>query len=173
MVDFLRGTLVAERHELAFLDYGPKRLHGFLEVDLEGGQQVTILDELLRLTEYLHLQAGTAYTFVLEPSWAACPVDYPPDDLPSVVDRFDEDVWWEAPMWWGGILRDLRWTLPARWSAVASDLDPEQAWWLLETPAGALLYNPSAQATKWPHPQRGALMVWEFIRWCRLHAILP
>jgi hypothetical protein len=38
MVDFVRGTLVAERHELALLDYGPKRLHGFLEVDLEGGQ---------------------------------------------------------------------------------------------------------------------------------------
>jgi hypothetical protein len=174
MVDFLRGALVAERDELDALGYGPQRLQGFLEVDLEGGQQMTILDELQRLTEYLHLQIGTAYTFVLEPHWGGVhPVYYAPTDLPPVVGRYGEDVWWEAPLWWGGILRDVRWTPPTQWSTLASDLDPEQAWWLLETPAGAILYDPSVQLRRWPHPEGGALIVWESIRWFQLHAILP
>ena len=174
MADFLRGMLVARTRELMTLDYvHNKRLHGFLQVDVDGGQRLAILDEQLRVTEYLPLQEGAAYTYVVSPYWATPPQYYPLDALPSAVGRFEQHVWWEQPLWWGGIVRDLHWHCPVEWHVLASALEPTREWWLLETPVGESIYDPAPESARWPRGELGALITWEQVRWFRLHAILP
>jgi hypothetical protein len=57
---------------------------------------------------------------------------------------------------------------------VASVLEPTQAWWLLETPAGDILYDPSSDpSVKWFRAELGALVTWERVDVFRLLAILP
>jgi hypothetical protein len=174
MAEFLRGTLVAQTRDHTALDYGyDKPTHGLLHVDAGGGQRVVLLDELLRLTEYLRLQDGATYAYVISPYWATDPQYYPLDGLPPAVGRFDEHVWWEQPLWWGGIVRDLHWQCPIDWHVLASSLEPTREWWLLETPAGQILYDPSHHSARWPRGEVGALITWEDVRWFKLHAILP
>jgi hypothetical protein len=108
MASFLPGALASYTQDFMTLDYGGKLLHGFLRVDLEG-QRLIILDESLRLTEYLKLQAGETYTYIVSPYWTTRPQYHPLDDLPPAVGRFGQNIWWEAPLWWGGIVRDLHW----------------------------------------------------------------
>ena len=71
MAEFLRGALVGLTRELMTLDWDyprNKQVHRLVQVDLDhGAQRLTIWDELLRVTEYLRLQVGDTYTFVVEP----------------------------------------------------------------------------------------------------------
>jgi hypothetical protein len=153
MPAFLRGALASYTQESMALDYGGKLLHGFLRVDLEG-QRLIILDESLRLTEYLKLQAGETYTYIVSPYWTTRPQYHPLDELPQAVGRFEHNVWWEQPLWWGGIVRDLHWRLPIDLPVIASALEASKEWWLLETPVGEILYNPLADASARWTPRR-------------------
>jgi hypothetical protein len=83
-------------------------------------------------------------------------------------------VWWEQPLWWGGIVRDLHWHYKEDQSVIATSLKASQEWWLLQTPAGEMLYNPLADASaRRTRGELGALVTWEQIYWFGLLAIFP
>jgi hypothetical protein len=172
MAKFLRGTLVAYTQETLDLQHHTL-CNGYLRVDLEEGQRLTILDELCQLTEHLSLQAGTPHTYVVSPLWATRPQYHPLEALPPGVGRHEQQVGWEQPLWWGGIVRDLHWHCPVDWQVVVSALEPTQEWWLLETYAGEILYDPSADpSVTWFRGELGALVTWEQVDVFRLLAIL-
>ena len=172
MARFVRGTLVAYTQEAQDLQHHTLR-NGYLRVDVEGGQHLTILDESCQLTEHLGLQAGMPHTYVVSPFWATRPQYYALEALPAAVGRFEQQVWWEQPLWWGGIVRDLHWHRPIDWPVVVNALEPEQEWWLLETPAGDILYDPSRDpSVAWFRGELGALVTWEQVDAFRLLAIL-
>ena len=173
MPSFLRGRLVGYRQESVAPRDDPT-IHGFLQVALEGGQHLTILDESCLLTASLDLQVGTTSTCIVSPYWATRPQYHSLETLPPAVGRFERQVWWQQPIWWGGIVRDLHWHSPLDQAAVVSALDPTQEWWLLETPAGEILFDLSSEdlAVKWARGELGALVTWEQVYWFRLLAIL-
>ena len=141
MPTFLRGRLVGYRQESLDPRDDPT-VHGFLQVAVEQGPQVTILDESCLLTASLDLRVGTMSTYVVSPYWATRPQYHSVEALPPTVGRFERQVWWEEPIWWGGLVRDLQWHGPLDEQAVVSALEATQEWWLLETPAGEILYDP-------------------------------
>src|SRR5262249_53196572 len=111
MAAFLRGTLAVSAQET--LDLQHHRLHsGYLRVDLAEGQRLTIRDEGCQLTERLSLQAGVSHAYVVSPLWATRPQYYPLEALPSAIGHYEQQVWWEQPLWWGGIVRDPHWQCP-------------------------------------------------------------
>ena len=172
MAAFLRGTLAAYTQETLTLQHHTLR-NGYLRVDLEAGRRLAILDEACQLTEHLRLQAGTSHTYVVSPLWATRPQYYPVEALPPIVGRFEQQVWWEQPLWWGGIVRDVQWHCPVDWHVVVSALEPAQAWWLLETAAGDILYDPAADpSVRWFRGELGAVVTWERVDVFRLLAIL-
>jgi hypothetical protein len=118
---------------------------------------VTILDESCVLTASLDLHVGTTSTYVVSPYWAKRPQYHSVETLPPAVGRFERQVWWEQPIWWGGLVRDLHWRGPLDEQVVVSALAAPQAWGLLETPAGEILYDPFAvdPAVKWAQGEVG------------------
>jgi hypothetical protein len=92
MARFLRGTLLAYTQETLDLQHHTLR-NGYLRVDLEEGQRLTILDKVCQLTEHLSLQAATPHTYVVSPLWATCPQYYPLEALPPAVSRYEQQVW--------------------------------------------------------------------------------
>src|SRR5260221_5756 len=96
MARFLRGTLVAYTQETLDLQHHTLR-NGYLRVDLEEGQRLTILDEVCQLTEHLSLQAATPHPYVVSPLWATRPQYHPLEALPPAVSRYEQQVWWEQP----------------------------------------------------------------------------
>jgi hypothetical protein len=120
-------------------------------------------------------QAGETYTYIVSPYSAKRPQYHPLDELPPAVGRFEQNVWWEQPLWWGGIVRDLHWRYNGDQPVIVSSLEASQEWWLLETPVGEILYDPSSEQppVKWLRGELGALITWERIYWFKLLAILP
>jgi hypothetical protein len=174
MAEFLSGALVSYTQE-SFAPGYDSHIHGFLRVDLDGGQRLTLLDEDCRLTDHLGLQAGVTHTYIVSPYWTERPQYHALDELPPAVGRFEQHVWWEQALWWGGIVRDLHWHYKGDQSVIVTSLEASKEWWLLETPAGEILYDPSSEdpPVKRRGGELGAFVTWEQIYWFRLLAILP
>jgi hypothetical protein len=173
MPGFLRGRLVSYRQE-SLAPRDDPTVHEFLQVALEEGPHVTILDESCVLTASLNLRVGAASTYIVSPYWATRPQYHSVELLPSAVGRFERQVWWEEPIWWGGLVRDLHWhgrSTSRWWSARWRRRRSGGSWRRLRARSST---TPSSEdpAVKWVRGELGALVTWEQVYWFQLLAIL-
>jgi hypothetical protein len=162
--DFIRGIL---REREPFTAHDDAVYEWALHVDVRYGGSVRILDALPRLTDALELQPGATYTFVVKPFLYDLPRIFTANNPPPGIGAAGTQVWWERPLWWGGIVRELAWHTPADLPVLASHLDPARTWTVLETPAGMMLDTPD------PDRRIGDIVVWDELRWFKPLAILP
>lgn len=161
---FLRGAL---RQRKPFTTYGDHVWEWALHVESSQGVALRLLDTIPRLTDDLDLLVDAIYTFVVTPFLYDPPRTYVSGQLPPGVGSADGAVWWEQPIWWAGIVRELGWRPPALVDALATRLEPSQSWTLLETPAGDMLWKSDSDL------RVGDLIEWPEVRWFKPLAILP
>jgi len=102
------------------------------------------LDSIPRLTDDINLHSGATYNFLAPPFLYDYPQYFTSGRLPNGVGGFGEEVWWEHPIWWAGIVRARAWRPSDDFGALASHLRPSHVWKVLESPVDDILWKPDS-----------------------------